>query len=99
MKELDEKFIEKAHILIGANVKRLREAKGLTQLELSLTIGHKSVSVISCAEIYHKKQHFNITHLLQISRVLGVEMSEFFKGVDELKLSMGGGVAYSLEDC
>ncbi|WP_334090491.1 helix-turn-helix transcriptional regulator [Helicobacter typhlonius] len=67
--------------IIGLNVKKARELKGLTQLELSLAIGHKSVSVVSCAEIYHKKQHFNIEHLLKIAQVLEVNIQNFFEGL------------------
>lgn len=73
--------LENAHKTIGLNVKKARENAGFTQLELSLAIGHKSVSVISCAEIYHKKQHFNIEHLLKIAAVLEIDINEFFKGV------------------
>ena len=80
--EIELDFIENSHKIIGLNVKRLREAKGLTQLELSLSIGHKSVSVVSCAEIYYNKQHFNIEHLLKISKVLGVNISDFFTGIE-----------------
>jgi len=57
---------------IGLNVKRIRKEKNISQLELSYAIGHKSVSVISCAEICHKTYHFNIEHLSKIAYVLEV---------------------------
>lgn len=81
MDTIEQDFIENSHKTIGKNVKKIREAKGLTQLELSLAIGHKSVSIVSCAEIYHKKQHFNIEHLLKISKVLEVDIIDFFQDV------------------
>ena len=81
MKKFD-KSLENAHKIIGHNVKLARENAGLTQLQLALAIGHKSVSLVSCAEIYHNKQHFNIEHLLKIAAVLGVSVESFFKGVD-----------------
>ncbi|MDQ1337981.1 MAG: hypothetical protein QG617_948 [Campylobacterota bacterium] len=65
--------------IIGKNVARLRKEKGLSQLDLSLQIGYKSVSVISGAEIYYKGKHFNLEHLLKISQILDVELCEFFK--------------------
>lgn len=65
--------------IIGKNVARLRKEKGLSQLDLSLQIGYKSVSVISGAEIYYKGKHFNLEHLLKISQILGVDLCEFFK--------------------
>jgi len=49
--DITQEYIDDAHKIIGANVKRLRENKKMSQLELSQRIGHKSVSVISCAEI------------------------------------------------
>ncbi|MCX2716847.1 helix-turn-helix transcriptional regulator [Helicobacter sp. MIT 21-1697] len=81
MQKIQDEFIDNAYKIIGLNVKKARELKGLTQLELSLAIGHKSVSVISCAEIYHKKQHFNIEHLLKIAQVLEVNIQNFFDGL------------------
>jgi len=76
--------IDLVHKKIGENVKKLRKEKGLSQLDLAHLIGHKSVSIISLAEIYHKKQHFNINHLVKISEVLEISILEFFEGVDEI---------------
>ncbi|WP_334087896.1 helix-turn-helix transcriptional regulator [Helicobacter typhlonius] len=81
MQKIQDEFIDNAYRIIGLNVKKARELKGLTQLELSLAIGHKSVSVVSCAEIYHKRQHFNIEHLLKIAQVLEVNIQSFFEGL------------------
>ena len=67
------------HKLIGANVSRLRREKGFSQLELSLEMGYKSVSVVSGAEIYYNNIHFNIEQLLKISQILDVDICEFFK--------------------
>ena len=51
----------------------------MSQLDLALAIGLKSVGLISVAEIYHNKKHFNIEHLHKIAKVLEVNMCEFFK--------------------
>jgi len=67
------------HSIIGKNVAKYRKAKGLSQLDLSLEMGYKSVSVVSGAEVYYNKIHFNIEHLLKISQILDVEMCEFLK--------------------
>ena len=74
-------FTQEIYKQIGMNVKRLREEKNITQLELSHAIGHKSVSVVSCAEICHKNYHFNIEHLSKIAYVLDVDICEFFKDI------------------
>lgn len=81
MKKIQDEYIDNAYKIIGLNVKKARELRGLTQLELSLAIGHKSVSVVSCAEIYHKRQHFNIEHLLKIAQALEVNIQSFFEGL------------------
>jgi len=76
MEDID---IEEKHIKIGENVARFRKAKGLSQLDLSLSLGHKSVSIVASAERFYKKKHFNIEHLLKISEILEVDICEFFK--------------------
>jgi len=78
-------FTQEIYKQIGMNVKRLREEKNITQLELSHAIGHKSVSVVSCAEICHKNYHFNIEHLSKIAYVLEVDICEFFKDIQPPK--------------
>ena len=65
--------------IIGQNVAKYRKEKGLSQLDLSLAMGYKSVSVVSGAEIYYNGKHFNLEHLLKISRILNIEISEFLK--------------------
>ncbi len=79
MKDVDNFNLNEFHKRIGNNVKRIRQEKGISQLALSQAIGHKSVSVISYAEIYHKRYHFNLEHLGKIAFVLDVDISEFFK--------------------
>ncbi len=74
--ESDE--IEEFHKLIGRNVKRIREARKFTQMQLSLAIGQKSTTIISQAEIGTKK-HFNIEQLYKISKVLNCDIREFFE--------------------
>ncbi|WP_373033325.1 helix-turn-helix domain-containing protein [Sulfurovum sp.] len=76
---LPDDFMDQTYIKIGRNVKRIREERGISQLKLAQGIGHKSVSIISLAEIYHNKQHFNIEHLMKIAYILDVDVCEFFK--------------------
>jgi len=76
---LDDTFTQDLYIKIGTNVKRIRESKSITQLELSQAIGHKSVTVISLCEICHKNYHFNIEHLQKIAYILDVDITIFFE--------------------
>ena len=82
MKDIDtlpNDFIDKLYQQIGKNVKRIRKEKNISQLKLSLAMGYKSVSTISCGEIYHNKIHFNIEHLAKIAYILDVDICEFFE--------------------
>lgn len=56
----------------------------MTQLDLTLAMGYKSVGLVSQAELCLNQKHFNIEHLYKISKVLEVEMGEFFKGMEEV---------------
>ncbi len=64
---------------IGKNVKRIRKEKDVSQLALSLAIGHKAVGTVSMAELCIKNKHFNIEHLYKIADVLDVDICDFFK--------------------
>ncbi len=70
--------------IIGANVKKKREEKGLTQLALSEYMNLKSAGLISQSELYIKKQHFNLKHLYLIGSILECDIKEFFDGVKML---------------
>jgi len=76
---LPDNFSEQLHRRIGKNVKKIRKEKNISQLELAYSIGYKSVSPISCAEIYYNKIHFNVEQLSKISYVLDVPMASFFE--------------------
>ncbi|WP_228283409.1 helix-turn-helix domain-containing protein [Arcobacter sp. FWKO B] len=70
--------IDDLHKRVGQKVKYYRTKCGLTQLDLSLEMGCKSVSLISAAELYTNKKHFNIEHLYKISKILNIPMEAFF---------------------
>jgi transcriptional regulator with XRE-family HTH domain len=66
---------------IGKNIRNMRKEKGISQLELSLAIGHKAVGTVSMAEICLNNKHFNIEHLVKIADVLEVDVCEFFQDI------------------
>jgi len=61
---------------IGQNVAKIRKEQNMSQLELSLNMGYKSVSVVSASEIFYKNKHFNLKQLLNISQILDVTICE-----------------------
>ena len=74
---------EEIHALykrIGHNVKQARLAKGMTQLQLSQFIGHKSVGYVAKAELYKYGKHFSIEQLYKISKVLDVSLTSLIEG-------------------
>jgi len=84
VEDISENQIDDFYKLIGINVKIIRKEKGLTQLELSQSMGHKSVGLVSQSELYLKKQHFNMKHLYQIAYILEVDICEFFKSKNDI---------------
>jgi transcriptional regulator with XRE-family HTH domain len=81
MHEISQADIDTLYRTIGMNVMRIRKEKGLTQLDLALAIGLKSVGLISVAELYHNKKHFNLEHLYKIAAVLDITITDFFGDV------------------
>lgn len=79
MQEIVFDNIEHLYKRIGQNVAKIRKTKKMSQLDLALAMGLKSVGLISVAEIYHNKKHFNIEHLDKIAKILEVDICEFFK--------------------
>jgi len=69
--------IDQFHKLVGSNVKKYREKKGLSQMQLSYEIGQNSTSIISQAEL-GKGKRFNLTHLYKMSTVLDCDICDFF---------------------
>lgn len=64
---------------ISNNVKRIRQEKKLSQLDVALSIGQKSSGFYANAENNSHDKHFNLTHLYKIAKLFEVEASEFFK--------------------
>lgn len=77
--ECSDEEIQLYYQKIGHKVQTLRQAKGLSQLELSYLIGFKSTSLIAGAEAGYGKVKFSIEHLYKIAKVLHVEVKEFFE--------------------
>lgn len=79
--EFSEEQIVNFYKLVGSNVKRIRIARGMSQLDLALALGLKSVGLVSVAELYHNKRHFNLEHLYKIAAVLECDICEFFRPI------------------
>jgi len=65
--------------LIADNIKTIRKNKNITQLDLALSIGHKSMSTIGKIEAGLENKHYNIEQLYKISKVLDIDICELIK--------------------
>ncbi len=75
---------EEAYIyyLVGQNLKRLRKEKGLTQEAFASQCTY-ALGFIMNIESKRYKQTFSLGTVWHFSRVLGVDIKEFFKPLDE----------------
>ncbi len=78
-KEELESYSEKILDTVSKNVIKYRNEKGLSQMKLALDIGLNGGAYLGRAELRKDDHHFNIKHLAKISKVLDVDISEFFK--------------------
>lgn len=76
--DIKDTDIDMLYRRIGTNVKKYRELRGITQLQLALAMNLKSPGLISQGELYLKKQHFNIKHLYQLAHILECDITDFF---------------------
>jgi transcriptional regulator with XRE-family HTH domain len=74
-----ENYSEYVLDTVSKNVKKYREQKGYTQMQLALEIGMSGGAYLGRAELRKPNHHFNIKHIAKISKVLDVDICEFFK--------------------
>jgi len=74
-----ESFSEEILNTVSKNVLKYRKEKGLTQMQLALEIGMSGGAYLGRAEIRKDNHHFNIKHLAKISKILNIDICEFFK--------------------
>ncbi len=72
----DKNEIENFYKQISANIQRLRKQKGISQLDLALEIGIKSVAFYSNCESNRYGKHFNLEHIYKIAKALHVNIQE-----------------------
>lgn len=74
-----QKEIDKFHQKLSSKIRKLREEKGISQLDLALEIGIKSVAFYSNCENNRYKKHFNLEHIYKISKALNISLYSLFK--------------------
>lgn len=76
---LTDDEMKEFYSLVSSNVKKYRTEKQMTQMNLALEIGIKSVAFFSNAECNRYGKHFNIEHVYKIAKALDMDICEFFK--------------------
>ena len=71
--------IDSFYKMISNNVRKMREEKNITQLDLALEIGIKSVAFYSNCENLRNEKHFNLEHLYKISKALNIKIIDLIK--------------------
>ncbi|MCX2717210.1 helix-turn-helix transcriptional regulator [Helicobacter sp. MIT 21-1697] len=63
---------------VSSKIRILREERGISQLELALDIGIKSIAFYSNCENNRYGKHFNLEYCYKIAKSLNVNIREFF---------------------
>ena len=79
LSDISETEINEFYKTISENVKEARSTVKMSQLELSLKLGIKSIAFYSNCENLKYNKHFNLEHIYKISKALDIEISDFFK--------------------
>ena len=82
--DITQEDMKAIYLKIAQNVKKIRQLKNVSQLQLSLAIGHKAVGTVSMCELGINNKHFNIEHLYKIADVLEVDVRDFFEDINIL---------------
>jgi transcriptional regulator with XRE-family HTH domain len=69
--------IEQFYKIVSQKVRYFRESKNITQLDLALDIGIKSVAFYSNCENNKYGKHFNLEHLYKIAKALDMSIKDF----------------------
>ncbi|MDY0320785.1 MAG: helix-turn-helix transcriptional regulator [Arcobacteraceae bacterium] len=77
--EVSDEFIEEYYKQISQNVKKIRIQKQKTQEEVALAMGFTTATFYTNAESYKRGKHFNLEHLIKLSKILNVPLHKFFE--------------------
>ena len=79
LSDISEKEIETFYKTVSENVKARRIALNMSQLDLALKLGIKSVAFYSNCENLRYGKHFNLEHVYKLAKALDIELCELLK--------------------
>jgi len=71
--------IELRYKQISQRVKHIRIDKNFTQEQVALSMGFTTATFYTNAENFKNGKHFNLEHIIKISKVLDVPIASFFE--------------------
>ena len=77
--KIDENNNKYIYVVVGKNIRRIRKAKGLTQVQLADLIQYNEGTIANIEN--DSFQTFSLEFLYIISKKLNIPMEEFFKGL------------------
>lgn len=80
---ISQKEIEENLNIISKNVKNIRVANNMSQLEVALSLGQRSTGFYANAENCKSEKRFNLIHLMKLAKVFDVPLIAFFEGIDK----------------
>ena len=77
--DVTKEEINEQYKIVSRNVKKYRLLKGVTQEQLALSMGFTTATFYTNAENYRQDKHFNLEHIIKISKTLKVDICQFFE--------------------
>ena len=82
LSQIPKQEICKLHKRIGSEIKILRGDNNISQLEMALSIGVRSVAFYSNCENNKNGKHFNVEHIYKICKALKIPLADFFAKIE-----------------
>lgn len=79
--KIDENNNKYIYVVVGKNIRRIRKAKGLTQVQLADLIQYNEGTIANIEN--NSYQTFSLEFVYILSKKLNVPITEFFKDIDE----------------
>ena len=76
LSDVSNSEIEAFYKRVSSNVKDARIKANMSQLDLALKLGIKSIAFYSNCENSKYNKHFNLEHIYKISKALDIDMCE-----------------------
>ena len=79
LSDISDTEINTFYSTVSRNVKKKRISMGLSQLDLSLKLGIKSVAFYSNCENLRYGKHFNLEHVYKLSKALNINICDLLE--------------------